>query len=286
MEVIEDKLRNKIVKADKGFWPEGEIKCQMSDGSIGHTGSWTSGLIKKEKRSVTKLFNDEDQDDSFTDLLHELRTASKNVENGPIYRCNISFKGNKVNFEYFYENAKFDSLDELEPDMNGNLPNFIYERMFTKEIIAHIDNWEIDSAIFMFVPEQKKRGDPLPEILLDMYALVDWQSDTDNGGLNQYFARDCDYFGCFDREELYPRVLKAIKLISHKVAENLYQEGIALYAHHYDRVNRAREVMSIPEVPKQEESDINERYFDMYSDLEKVRQQYVKEHAEKYEVSS
>jgi hypothetical protein len=286
MEVIEYKIRNKIVKADKGIWPEGEIKCQMSDGSIGLTGSWTSGLIKKEKRSATKLFDDEDQDDSFTDLLYELRSASEKVESGPIYRCNILFKGNKVDFEYFYENAKFDSLAELESDMNGNLPNFIFERMLTKDIIAHIGDWEIDSAIFMFVPEQKKRGGPIPDILLDMYALVDWQSDTNNGGLNQYFARDCDYFGCYDREELYPRVLKAIKLVPHKASEDLYQEGIALYSHYYNRVNRAREVMEIPEIPKQEESDINERYFNIYSDLEKVRRQYVKENAEKYEVSS
>lgn len=158
--------------------------------------------------------------------------------------------------------------------------------MFTKDLISHVDKWELDSAIFMFVPAQRQRNGKIPEDLLDMYALVDWQSDTDNGGLNQYFARDVDYFGCYDREELYPRVLRAIKKVNHPAGENLFSEAMALYSHFYERVNLAREAMDITPVEKQEESDINDRYFQMYDDLESKRRDFVKDNAEEFVVSN
>ena len=158
--------------------------------------------------------------------------------------------------------------------------------MFTKELIAHVNKWELDTAIFMFVPAQKQRNEVIPEDLLDMYALVDWQADTDNGGLNQYFAREIDYFGCFDREELYPRVLRAIKKVNHQIGENLFSEAMALFSHFYERVDRAREAMDIVAVEKQEESDINDRYFKMYDDLELKRCDFVKQHSELFAVSN
>ncbi|ASK18604.1 DMP19 family protein [Halomonas sp. N3-2A] len=288
MQRVEQEIRVIFEKADLGTWPDGQVKCDMSGGSVGHTGSITSGLLKRTKTDITQILEklDLEYGDDFGSKLFELREESKKESLGPIYRCNINVKGKNIEFEYFWEGSPFNFLSEVEPDINGSLPNFIYEKMFTKELISYVDKWELDSAIFMFVPAQKQRNEDIPEDLLDMYALVDWQCDTDNGGLNQYFARDVDCFGCYNREELYPRVLRAIKKVNHLAAEILYSEAMALYSHFYDRVNRAREAMDIASIEKQEESDINDRYFQMYDDLESKRRDFVKENAEKFAVNN
>lgn len=288
MQKVEQEIKDIFAKADLGIWPEGQVKCDMSGGSVGHTGSITSGLLKKTKTDITEILDklDLDYEDDFGSKLYKLREESKKESLGPIYRCNINVKGQNIEFEYFWESSPFRALSEVEPDINGSLPNFIYEKLFTEELISHVDKWELDSAIFMFVPAQKQRNEEIPEDLLDMYALVDWQSDTDNGGLNQYFARDVDYFCCYDREELYPRVLRAINKVNHPTAESLFSEAMALYSHFYDRVNRAREAMDIVPIEKKEESDINDRYFQMYDDLESKRRDFVKENAEQFAVSN
>lgn len=260
----------------------------MSGGSVGHTGSIVSGLLKKTKRDITQILDklDLEYGEDFGSKLFDLWEESKKESIGPIYRCNINVKGKNIEFEYFWEGSPFQSLSEVEPDINGSLPSFIYEKIFTKALIAHVGKWELDSAIFTFVPAQKQRNEAIQEDLLDMYALVDWQSDTDNGGLNQYFARDVDYFGCFDREELYHRVLRAIKKVNHKIAEHLFSDAMALYSHFYERVDRARVSMDIAPVEKQEESDINDRYFQMSDDLESKRRDFVKENPEQFAVSN
>lgn len=288
MQKIEKEIKAIFAKADLGIWPEGQVKCDMSDGSVGHTGSISSGLLKKTKTDSTEILDklDLDYEDDFGSKLYKLREESKKESLGPIYRCNINVKGKNIEFEYFWEGTAFQALSEIEPDINGSLPNFIYEKMFTAELISHVDKWELDSAIFMFVPAQKQRNEKIPEDLLDMYALVDWQSDTENGGLNQYFARDVDYFGCYDREMLYPRVLRAIKKVNHATAEKLFSESMALYSHFYDRVHRAREAMGITSVAKQEESDINDRYFQIYDDLESKRRDFVKENPQQFAVGN
>lgn len=288
MKNIEEKIETLLLSANLGVWPEGQIKCDMTNVSAGYTGSITSGLIKKTKIDFIEILDslDLDPEVDFSSLLFKLREASKSEQKGPIYLCNIIVKGKKLTFKYFWEGESFSSLDEIEPDLHGSLPSFIYERMFTTELIEHIKNWELDTAIFMFVPAQKQRKEEIPAPLLDMYALIDWQSDTDNGGLNQYFARDIDYFGCFDREELYPRVLKAIRNIGHKKSEKLYQEAIALYSNFYGRIEHARVNMNIEAVPKEEESDINDRYFQIYEELESVRHSYIKDNSKIYAVNS
>lgn len=288
MRKVEEEIRQLFCRADLGAWAEGQIKCDMSNGSVGHTGHIEYGLLKKSKKDISEIFDalDLDYEDGFESKLFELREASIKESKGPIYRCNINIKGKNIEFEYFWEGSEFKSLAEIEPDIDGNLPSFIYEKIFDEKLISYVDNWEIDSAIFMFVPAQKQRNKLIPEDLLDMYALVDWQSDTDNGGLNQYFARDIDYFGCFNRDDLYPRVLRAIKKMNHQIAEALFEEAIALYAHFYNRVDRAREIMAIAPVEKQENSDINDRYFQMYNDLEIKRRIFVKEHPELFAVNN
>lgn len=288
MHKVEQEIKDIFARANLGTWAEGQVKCDMSGGSVGYTGSIKSGLLKKTKSDITEVLNklNLEYGKDFGSKLYELREESKKETLGPIYHCNINVKCKNVEFEYFWEGTPFQSLSEIEPDINGSLPNFIYERMFTKELISYVDKWELDSAIFMFVPAQKQRNGVIPEDLLDMYALIDWQSDTNNGGLNQYFARDVDYFGCFNREELYPRVLMAINKVNHQIAQNLYSEAMALYSHFYERVDRARDAMNIAPVEKQEESDINDRYFQMYDELELKRRDFVKEHSELYAVSN
>jgi len=285
---VEQKIKDIFAKANLGIWPEGQVKCGMSDGSVGHTGSITSGLLKKTKNDISQILKNLDLEygEDFRSKLIELREASNKETLGPIYRCNINLKGKKIEFEYFWEGSQFQSLSEVEPDIHGSLPNFIYEKIFNKDLISHVGKWDLDSAIFMFVPAQKQRGQKIPENLLDMYALVDWQSDTGNGGLNQYFARDVDYFGCYSREELYPRVLRAIKQVNHPAGESLFSEAMALYSHFYDRVNHVREAMDIASIEKQKQSDINDRYFQICDDLASRRRDFVKENPEQFAVSN
>lgn len=288
MQKIEQEIKAIFAKADLGIWPEGQVKCGTSSGSVSYNGIIVSGLLKNTKNDIAKILDrlDLDYGDDLGSKLFKLREESKKEKLGPIYRCNINVKGKSIEFEYFWEGSPFQSLSEVEPDTNGSLPNFIYKTMFTKELISHVEKWELDSAILTFVSAQKQKNGKIPENLLDMYALADWQSDTDNGGLNQYFARDVDCFGCYSREELYPRVLRAIKKLNHSAAENLFCEAIALYSHFYDYVNNSREVMEIAPVERQEESDINDRYFQIYDDLESKRHRFVKENAEQFAVSN
>jgi len=280
----EQEIRAILAKAELGIRPEGQVKCGMSSGSVSHTGSVVSGLFKRTKNDITHILKQLDlkSGEDFRSKLFDLREESKKEPLGPIYRCNINVKGRLIEFEYFWESSAFNSLSEIEPDINGSLPSFIYERIFSEELISHVDKWELDSAISMYVVAQMQKNKDVPEELLDMYALVDWQSDTNNGGLNQYFARDVDGYGCCDREALYPRVLRAIQHINHSAAEEHFSEAVALYSHFYDRVNRAREVMQIAPVERKGESDINDRYFQICDELESKRREFVKAHAEQF----
>ena len=286
MQKVENDIKDIFAKADLGIWPEGQVKCSMSAGSIGYAGSIVSGLIRKTKKDITQILGklDLEYGDDLSSKLLDLREESKHETLGPIYSCDINIKGKKVDIKYFWEGTPFQCLSEVEPNIHGSLPTFVYEQMFTKELIHHLDKWELDSAIFMFVPAQKMKNGNIPSDLLDMYALIDWQFDTNNGGLNQYFERDIDSFGCYEREELYPRVLRAIRQVNNPIAENLFCEAISLYSHSYDRVDRSREAMNIVPVEKQHESDINDRYFVMYEELESKRHDFVKNNPEQFTV--
>lgn len=74
--------------------------------------------------------------------------------------------------------------------------------------------------------------------------------------------------------------------IEDKVAENLFIEAIAHYSHFHDRGDLARVSMNIAAVEKQEDSDVNSRYFQMHDELESKRRKFVQENAESYAVSN
>lgn len=287
MSKIEDEIRELFRRVELSSNASGQIRCDLHDFHVGQTGSIQSGRIWKKILNVTNIFdslNLSDKEMLSTKLL-ALRDASKKEKLGPIYHCNINVRGREIEIEYFWEGQAFESLSELERDNHGNMPSFIFERIFTVELISFIEPEEIDIAIQTFVSAQSQRNGYIPEELLDMYALVDWQSDTDNGGLNQYFARNLDWSDCYNREEFYPRVFRAIKKIKYQIAEELFEEAMALYAHFYDRVERARVAMNIPSVEKQEESDINDRYFEICDDIVLLREKYVKEHPQQFAVN-
>ena len=74
--------------------------------------------------------------------------------------------------------------------------------------------------------------------------------------------------------------------IKHKAAEDLYCEAIALYSHFYNRVDQIRDAEGIAPIEKQEESDINDRYFQMHDDLESKRCDFIKKNPELFAVSN
>lgn len=95
MRKVEQEIKAIFAKADLGIWPEGQVKCGMSGGSVGHTGSIVSGLLKKTKNDITQILDklDLEYGDDFGSKLFELREESKKEKLGPIYRCNINVKG-------------------------------------------------------------------------------------------------------------------------------------------------------------------------------------------------
>ena len=47
-----------------------------------------------------------------------------------------STDGKKIGFEYSWENAPGESLDQLKPSIRGKIPEFVFERRFDEELIA------------------------------------------------------------------------------------------------------------------------------------------------------
>jgi len=281
IEGIENSIKNLIFSGNLGKFPNGEISCDFGRGYVGHKGDWTSGLFKKERRCITELLDqlkNADGDD-FSDLLFKLKKISTELERGPIYHFDIKFKGKKIDFKYFCTGDNFNSINELIRTNNDTLPDFIYERMFNEELISCVQGYEIEHAIFSFVPAYKARKGEVSEKLLNLYAVVDWQSDTDNGSLTQYFSRNIDCFGCYPRKELYSRVIKGLELLGYHEAIELFKDAVVLFSNFHKTVESTRKQLEIEPASRQIESDIDGRYFEIYDEIHKKLRSYVKEHA-------
>ena len=286
MHNIETHIRELISKVALDSSTKGYITCELNDGSAGYSGSLLTSNSSTHQQSIdiTSIFDDlrRKNDLKFDELLFSLREASKAYPHGPIYHCEIEINGYNVSFNYFWENESFDTLDQIKRTNANTLPTFIYEKIFNEELVSFIGDYEIDAAIGFHVSSQYCKEKNINNSLLEMYALIDWQWDTENGGLDQYFARNMDYFDCYPRENLYPFVLKALETLNYYEATELFKECIALYSHFYDRVDNARKIMGIPSIEKQTESDINQRYYTVYEILASYRHNHIRENIKRY----
>jgi hypothetical protein len=58
MQKVEKEIKALFGRANLGVWAEGQVKCDISGGSAGHTGSIKSGLLKKTKKDITEIFDE------------------------------------------------------------------------------------------------------------------------------------------------------------------------------------------------------------------------------------
>ncbi len=160
--------------------------------------------------------------------------------------------------------------------MHGGLPSFILRARFDREIIANVKDHEISDAIMRFVPSEIERGGTVEPELLGLYGTVDWQSDSNNGSLNQYFARRRDPYGGLDRSLLYPATLKGLELIGHAPAAKLFRESISTYSHFHPWVENVREQLGIPKISSPDDSNVVSEYWDVEETLDQLRTAYVR----------
>lgn len=279
MDEIESQIKDLLRYCVGDTRPIGIIKCEVEDGVAGFTGEIETGLNERRRQDVTALLDAaRSQRPSFPDLLMQLRDASRKHPLGPLYHCNIRINESTIHFEYFWEGNSFKSIRELEPAMGGGVPNFVFARRFDCALVEELMDFDVNNSLFIYVPARFKAGRAVSEELLEVYATLEWQSDVNNGAMNQYFAREHDPMTALPRSMLYEKTLNGLLRIGQIEAARVFVDSVALYAHFYPRVEAARLALSIAAVPKQEQSNIMVRYYEMESALEPARVKYVREH--------
>lgn len=284
MERIEAAIAKLLLSAMPGANPKGLVRCSAEEGVTAYTGEVEAGLLRRKRHDVAGLLEQVRGDEpDLSELLGDLREASRTRPHGPWYRCNVHVDGRAITFEYFWENGPYSSVKELEPDLHGSVPSFVYQRRFDRALVDELADHEVTSCLLPYVPARVGAGKPLTEPLLEVYATLEWQTDVDNGALEQYFAREHEPMTGLPRSSLYLPTHSGLLRVGHTEAAALFAESIALYAHFHPRVEAARREMGIPAVPAQEESDIMERFDVLAQSLEAARVAYVREHVEELE---
>ncbi len=266
-----------------GSEPRGVINCEASDASAGYTGSIYIGSGDSDHLDIVDVLRaSQPRSESFGDLLINSRNASRSHALGPWYRLNIRIDGrHAVHYDYFWENAPITSLKDIERSIHGDLPSFVLARQFDRELVNAISDFEITNALLTYVPARTAVGKPVSDALLDVFATVDWQTDVNNGTMNQYFAREHDPMLGLPRTDLYVRTYRGLHKIGCASGVALFAESIGLYAHFHERVDKARRVLAINAVPRQQKSDIMDRYYRIEQDVETARNAYVRAHIER-----
>lgn len=285
MKTIENEISKAILNCAKSKKATGLIKCEASDGSTGYTGSISYGYFIKRKYDACQLI-DVTNKNNLCEMLSNLRDASAKSKGGPWYRLNIRIKNSEVFFDYFFENEPFSSFNDIERDMHGNIPGFIKEKYFNSEIIALMSDAEVDFCLNYFVPTQMKNGNGINPVLLEIYATLDWESDVNNGTMNQYFGRDMDYSTDIPRVDLYEKVICGLNAIGMHDAAKLFEESISLFSHLYPEIDEVRKRLGIKQIEFNEDSDIMTRYHYLREGFEKHRVDFIRKNIKSLEVIS
>lgn len=281
MKAVETKIAELLQSRMPGPQPKGLIKCEAGSGSTGYSGSIEAGAAATRKKlDFSEILNAlPSKGLEFSDLLLDLRELSKREPDGPWYRCNIRIDGSRVAFDYFWQGAPFSLVRELEPNIHGTVPHFVFEQRFDRDLVEQLSDFDLNQSLFLYVPAQLNAGRTVPPPLLEIFAMVDWLSDVNNGTMDQYFAREYEGFtGRLARAELYEKTWHGLQRIGHEAGAALFAESIALYAHFHSRVEKARTEMGIPAVARQEKSDIMSRYYGMLDSIEAANVAYIRQH--------
>jgi hypothetical protein len=261
-----------LLLAQVGTRPRGEIVIDADDGVLSTTGFVESGLLRRSRRDAGDLWTPE-----MSSTVFDAYEASKASSEGAWYRCRVLVtSASEVAFSYFHQREALKDIAGIPRDSLGSLPGFVFRARFDRELLALIDDGDISTAILYFVPAELARGGAVSEELLSLYATVDWQGDTNNGSLNQYFARAQDPYGGLDRARLYGATLAGLELIGHDEAVALFREALAAYSEFHERVDAVREQLGIARLPSGVESDVINAYWDIERQVETVRAAYVR----------
>lgn len=259
----------------------GELSFDLDWGTVGMSGKLSGGTLIKKELWANDFANSINWD--ATDNLLKLYEVSKRHPHGPIYKCNIKFVKGHATFHYYFEGSPIQSLSDIAKDSHGTYPLFAYRTYFTEALIDASDKGDLrighQALIEVLLPE----GSDVPTHHMEFYALNDFISDFLNGGLNQYFSRSITWDSAeYERVKLYPRLKKALIKLGREDANDMFDQAIALFAHYNAPVEIAREQMKIPAVPKQEESDIGPRFWEIIYELEEEFEAYMKANKSKF----
>ena len=285
MRAIEAKIANLLRSKVQGARPSGVIRCDADDGVVGYTSSIESGLLMRKKSSLDDLLGDSAKNTlDFSDTLLELRESSKAQPLGPWYRCNIEIRPiGKVSFTYFWEGTPFSSVSELEPNLHGGVPHFVFKHRFDRALVGELSDFDVGGCLLFYVPARVSANKPVSEPLLQVYCTLEWEGDVNNGAMDQYFAREHEPMTGLPRSGLYEKTYRGLQRIGHEQGAALFSESVALYAHFYERVELAREQLKLPAVPRQEQSDIMSRYYALQQSIEAARVAYIRERIDELE---
>lgn len=284
MDEIESQIKAHLRSCVGDAQPIGVIKCEVGDGVAGFTGEIETGLEVRRKHDATTLLDSaRGQRPDFSELLLQLRDASRRHALGPFYHCNIEFNESNIHFKYFWEGKPFKSIRDLEPALGGGVPSYVFTQRFDSALVEELTDFDVNNCLFFYVPMRFKEGKTVSDSLLEVFATLEWQSDVNNGAMNQYFARDHEPMTTLPRSKLYEKTLKGLLRIGLTEAATIFSDSVALYAHFYPRVEAARAELNIAAIPKQEQSNIMDRYYEMESKLDAARVKYMRKHIRELE---
>ncbi len=196
----------------------------------------------------------------------------------------IAIDGKRIGFEYFWENAPFESLEELKPPIRGKTPDFLFKQRFDGELIAFIDDHEIDTAISVFVANRRKNGQSVPESLLDMYALVAWHRTVVSEGFMQHFADLESVSQPLPVVEWYERTARMLSKLDQPDVLDVVKLSLGLYSSLYAAVEPIRVALGINKVTEIDENDLYERFGAVESAIQKAWRTEVRSNPTDYAV--
>jgi|CXWL01.1.fsa_nt_gi hypothetical protein len=277
MRGIEDSIKQLIRRKFAGERPTGLITAWSSDGSVAHIGTIELGSISRKEIDVVEAFFSGNNDQKLGSLLQELCDSSQSAPDGPWYHCEIRvYPDWNIEFEYFWERTPFNSIEELQKDVHGSIPSFVFKTRFDETLIAEMSDFDINRGIIYYVANEHSAGRSVSRSLLELFATTDWQGDVNNGAMNQYFARRNEMEIGMPRSDLYPLVHAGLLRIGATEAAAIFSESLALYSHYYPEVDVARSNLGVAALPMQEESDIMDRYYDVAPQLDSLRAAYLR----------
>jgi hypothetical protein len=162
MKEIESQISSFIRRRIAGARPVGVIKCGIGDGTGGYTGQVETGVFRRKKADISEYLFGPHDGMNFFDMMHQLREASRSLPYGPLYHCNIRIKNTDVDFQYFWENAPFSSIKELELDDHGRVPHFLIKRCFDRSLVRELTDFDVNNSLLFYVPARVTAHSRLP----------------------------------------------------------------------------------------------------------------------------